>query len=401
MEKLAIHGGRPVRETPLPYGRQYIDEADILAVTEVLRSDFLTTGPKVGELEEKLCLLTGARYAVAVSSGTAALHGACAVSGLGVGDEVITSPLTFAASANCILYTGAKPVFADIDPDTYNLSPQAVRDCLTPRTKGVIGVDFAGQAADLDGIREICIERGLFLVEDAAHAIGTTYKGAPVGSIADMTTFSFHPVKTVTGGEGGAILTDSEELAGKLRLFRSHGITRDPEMMGKKDEGSWYYEQIALGFNYRLTDIQSALIISQLDKLTAFARRRREIVRQYNEAFADIEGLILPKNSPDSATVPHLYVLQLDTAKLTGSRREIYEALHAENILCNVHYIPVYTMPYYQSLGYSPGLCPQAESLYQRILSIPLHYSMTDEDTNTVITAVKKVLKWYARSAQG
>ena len=297
MEKPAIEGGKPVREKPIFYGHQYIDEADIQAVTEVLRSDYLTCGPKIGELEKKLCELTGARYAVVCANGTAALHIAALSAGVGEGDEVITTPITFAASANCALYCGARPVFADIDPGTYNIDPAKVEAAVTLRTKAVVAVDYTGQSADLTPLLEICKKHGMTLIEDGAHVIGTSYKGQPNGSIADMTTFSFHPVKTVTGGEGGAVLTNDETLYKKLLLYRSHGITRDESLMEHEPDGPWYYEQIDLGYNYRMTDIQAALIISQLDKLDLFGARRKEIVKRYDEAFGAMPELFVQRRS--------------------------------------------------------------------------------------------------------
>ena len=293
MEKLAINGGTPVREKKLYYGHQYIDDADIDAVVQVLKSDYLTCGPEIERLEKRLCELTGAKYAVVCSNGTAALHIACQAAGLGVGDELITTPITFAASANCALYCGARPVFADIDDKTYNIDPMAVEQKITDRTKAVVAVDFTGQAVQLDALLPLCHEKGIVLIEDGAHSIGTRYKGKGVGSIADMTTFSFHPVKTVTGGEGGAVLTNSKEYYEKLLLYRAHGITRNPDFMDRASEGPWYYEQVELGMNYRMTDIQAALINSQLDKLDVFAARRREIVKRYNEAFSKMPELIV------------------------------------------------------------------------------------------------------------
>lgn len=392
MERLAILGGTPVRETPIYYGHQYIDDADVAAVASVLRSDYLTTGPKVGQLEQALCTLTGARYAAAVSNGTAALHAACYAAGIGAGDEVITTPMTFAASANCVLYCGGTPVFADIDPETYNLSPASIREKITSRTKAVIAVDFTGQPAQLDEIRAICTEHSLVLIEDAAHAIGSKFDGRPVGSIADLTCFSFHPVKTVTGGEGGAVLTGNQAVYEKLLLFRAHCITRNPAQMEKEPEGAWYYEQTGLGPNYRLTDFQAALICSQLEKLDRFAARRKEIVRRYDAAFLEMPELVVQKEIPQADTVRHLYILQLDLKRLTCTRREFFDALAAENVVPNVHYIPVYYHPYYRQLGYEKGLCPAAERLYERILSLPLYYGMTDADVESVITAVKKVI---------
>ncbi len=293
MEKPAIEGGTPVRETKLFYGHQYIDEADVKAVSEVLVSDYLTCGPKITELEERLCALTGAKYAVVCSNGTAALHIAALAAGVGEGDELITTPITFAASANCALYCGAKPVFADINPRTYNISPECVAEKITDKTKAVVAVDFTGQAVELAPLLKLCQGKGIVLIEDGAHSIGTKYNKMPVGSIADMTTFSFHPVKTVTGGEGGAVLTNREDLYEKLLLYRSHGITKDARFYQKESHGPWYHEQIDLGYNYRITDMQCALILSQLDKLALFAKRRREIVEQYNAAFRTMPELFV------------------------------------------------------------------------------------------------------------
>lgn len=395
MDKPAIEGGKPVRETPIFYGHQYIDEADIQAVTEVLRSDYLTCGPKIGELEKKLCALTGAKYAVVCANGTAALHIAALSAGVGEGDEVITTPITFAASANCALYCGARPVFADIDPETYNIDPAKVEAAITPRTKAVVAVDYTGQSVELLPLLEICKKHGLTLIEDGAHVIGTTYKGQPNGSVADLTTFSFHPVKTVTGGEGGAVLTNNEALYKKLLLYRAHGITRDESLMEHVPDGPWYYEQIALGYNYRMTDIQAALIISQLDKLPMFRARRKEIVRRYDEAFGKMPELFVQREIPESDTTRHLYILRIVPEKLKIDRRRFFDALAAENVHGNVHYIPTYYFPYYEKLGYRRGLCPNAEKLYEEIVSLPLYYAMSDEDTESVIEAVKKIVDYY------
>ena len=362
-----------------------------------MKSDFLTCGPKVRETEKKLCDITGARYAVLVSNGTAALHAACHAAELHEGDEIITTPLTFAASANCALYCGAKPVFADIDRDTYNISPKSIEERITDRTRAVVAVDFTGQAAEMDAIRNICERHHLVLIEDGAHSIGTKYNGIPVGSLADMTTFSFHPVKTVTAGEGGAIMTNSEMLYKKLQLFRTHGITRNPKWMEKKAEGSWYYEQISLGLNYRITDIQAALLGSQLDKLDMFAKRRKEIVEKYNKVFEKMQEVVVQKEIPQSDTVRHLYLLQLKLECLKAGRKEIFDALTAENVGCNVHYIPVYYFPHYQKMGYKKGVCPNAEYLYERLITIPLYYGMTDEDVEKVIAAIKKVMDYYKK----
>ncbi|MDY4069535.1 MAG: UDP-4-amino-4,6-dideoxy-N-acetyl-beta-L-altrosamine transaminase [Lachnospiraceae bacterium] len=397
MEKPAIEGGTPVRDTKLFYGHQYIDEADIKAVTDVLRSDFLTCGPQIGNLEKRLCELTGARYAVACSNGTAALHMACQAAGIGEGDELITTPITFAASANCALYCGARPVFADINPETYNIDPACVKEKITERTKAVVAVDYTGQAVELNPLLEMCHEKGITLIEDGAHSIGTLYDGRPVGSIADMTTFSFHPVKTVTGGEGGAVLTNDPKLYQRLKLFQTHGITREPELLQHEAHGSWYYEQIELGMNYRMTDMQAALISSQLDKLPMFSRRRKEIVAKYDQAFSRIPELFVQKEIPESDTTRHLYILRIRPEKLTIDRKQFFEAMTAENICCNVHYIPVYYHPYYEKLGYEKGLCPHAEKLYSEIMSLPLYYSLTDQDVEDVITAVRKLCEYYKK----
>lgn len=397
MENLAINGGTPVRDTKLFYGHQYIDEADIQAVVDVLKSDYLTCGPKITELEKRLCEITGAKYAVVVSNGTAALHIACQAAGVTEGDEVITTPITFAASANCALYCGAKPVFADINERTYNIDPTSIAEHMTEKTKAVVAVDFTGQAVELDPIMKLCKEKGAVLIEDGAHSIGTRYNDRGVGSVADMTIFSFHPVKTVTGGEGGAVLTNNEEYYKKLVLFRAHGVTRDTSLMEKECEGGWYYEQVALGMNYRMTDIQAALVLSQLDKLEMFSNRRKEIVAKYNAAFAEIPEITVQEEIAESDTTRHLYILRIRPDLLNVDRKGFYDAMAAENICCNVHYIPVYYHPYYEHLGYKKGLCPKAEKLYDEMMSLPLYYGMTDKDVEDVIVAVKKIVAYYRK----
>lgn len=396
MQRPAICGGMPVRERQIHYGHQYIDEADIEAVVSVLRSDYLTCGPQIKELEDKLCKLTGAAYAVVCSNGTAALHLACLAAGVSEGDEVVTTPITFAASANCALYCGARPVFADICEDTYNIDPASVTQCITDQTKAVVAVDFTGQAAQLNELTAICKEHRLVFIEDAAHSIGTKYDGKGVGSIADMTTFSFHPVKTVTGGEGGAVLTNNKEYYEKLLLYRGHGITREMSLMEHAVDGPWYYEQLELGYNYRLTDIQAALIGSQLDKLSLFAARRKEIVAAYNQAFGGREDIRVQTEIKESDTVRHLYILRLVPEKITIGRREFFDALAAENICGNVHYIPTYYFPYYERLGYRKGTCPKAEKLYEEIITLPLYYGMSDQDVADVICGVLKIADYYA-----
>lgn len=397
MEQLAIFGGNPVREKALNYGRQYIDREDVEAVSEALLGEELTCGPKIRELEEKFCQVTESRYAVVVSNGTAALHLAAMAANFGEGDEVIVSAITFAASANCILYCGARPVFADINPETYNLDPKSVESLVTPRTKGVVAVDFTGQSIEQDAIREICRKHGLVLIEDAAHAIGTRYRGRAVGSMADMTCFSFHPVKTVTSGEGGAITTNDEALYRRLLRLRSHGITRNREEMVHPCDARWYNEQVELGFNYRMTDIQAVLLLSQLKKLPAFAARRKEIVAKYDAAFRGMPEVKVQREIPESDTVRHLYILRLNLERLTCDRRAFFDALWAENIHSQVHYLPVYWHSYYEKLGYGKGLCPNAEKYYQEVMSLPLHYTLTDEDVEDVIHAVGKIVSFYRK----
>lgn len=397
MENLAVFGGTPVFEKKIGYGHQYIDDNDIQAVVDVLKSDYLTCGPKIEEAEKKLCEITGAKHAVLIANGTAALHATCFAAGIGPGDEVITTPITFAASANCALYCGARPVFADINPETYNIDPDSIEKCITGKTKAVVAVDFTGQAVEIKRIREICDKYNLIFIEDAAHSLGTKYNGESVGSLADMTEFSFHPVKTCTAGEGGAITTNDDELYKKLVLFKTHGITRNQSLMDKESEGGWYYQQVALGYNYRMTDIQAALLSSQLDKLDMFAKRRKELVKKYDEAFKLFPEITVQKEIPESDTVRHLYILQFNLEMLKCGRREIFDALQAEGIGVNVHYIPTYMFPYYQSLGYKPGICPNAERLYERIVSIPLYYGLTDEQQEKVIEAVEKVVNYYKK----
>ncbi|MCM1185930.1 MAG: UDP-4-amino-4,6-dideoxy-N-acetyl-beta-L-altrosamine transaminase [Lachnoclostridium sp.] len=397
MQQLAIHGGKPVREKPLYYGRQCIEQDDVDAVTATLLSDYITCGPKVTELEQALCEETGAKYAVVVSNGTAALHLAALAAGFKEGDEVIVSSITFAASANCVLYCGAKPVFADINPQTYNIDPASVRSLITPKTKGIVAVDFTGQAVELDEIRAICREHNLILIEDAAHAIGTKYKGQPVGSIADMTCFSFHPVKTITAGEGGAITTNDSRLYHKLIRLRTHGITRNQEEMEHPTDAKWYNEQMELGYNYRMTDFQAALLLSQLRKLSRFSARRRELVQKYDKAFAEMPEIVVQKEIPESDTTRHLYILRLKPELLTCDRRQFFDALYAENICPQVHYMPVYYHSYYEKLGYRRGICPNAEKYYEEVMSIPLYPSLTEEEAQDVISAVKKVVQYYRK----
>lgn len=376
----------------IPYGHQTIDEKDIQAVIEVLRSDYLTTGPAVEAFEQKVAAYVGAKYAVAVSNGTAALHIACLAAGIGEGDEMITSPITFAASANCVLYCSGTPVFADIDPRTYNISPEEIERKITSRTKAIIPVHFTGQPCDMDAIGAIAEKYGLTVIEDGAHALGAALHGRKIGTFSHMTTFSFHPVKPITTGEGGMVVTDDEKLYERLRLFRSHGITREETLMEENCEEcgqSWYYQQIELGYNYRMTDIQAALGISQMDKLEAFLAKRREIAKRYNEAFTGNPHIVVPYQPEGTKSGWHLYVIRVPGT----DRGELYRRLQEAGIGVNVHYIPVYRHPYYQKHGYDKVCCPRAEELYRQMLSLPIYPGLTEEQQEQVICAVQKILK--------
>jgi len=398
MEKLAINGGYPVRVSKIYYGHQWINEDDIKAVEEVLRSDYLTSGPKNDEAAQALCDYLESKYAVLLNSDTSALHCACMAAGVGPGDEVITTPITFAASANCALYCGAKPVFADIDLETYQIDPRSIEEHITEHTKAVVAVDYTGAVVNVKEIRRICDEHNLVFIEDAAHSIGSKYDGKKVGTLADMTCFSFHPVKTITAAEGGAIITNNEEYFKKVTLAHAHGITHgEVAFEDEPHEGPWYYEQIAMGYNYRMTDIQAGLLLSQLKKLDMFGTRRREIVKAYDNAFKDIPELIIQKEYPESISYRHLYILHLDLDKLNCTRRQFFDAMSAENVQCQIHYIPIYWFPYYKKLGFERGLCPNAEELYKGIMSLPLYPKMDNQDVEDVIYAVKKVLDNYRK----
>jgi perosamine synthetase len=394
-EALAIHGGPPVRSSVLPYGRQRLDEGDVAAVVEALRSDWLTTGPRVAAFEAAVAARVGVRYGVAVSSGTAALHAAVAVAGIGKGDEVIVPPLTFAATANAVLYCGATPVFADIRSDTLTIDPAAVEQQLTGRTRAIIGVDFAGHPSDLDSLAALARPRGLVLIEDAAHALGAEYRGRPLGRCADLTTFSFHPVKHVTTAEGGMLTTDDPRLAERARHFRNHGITS--EASDRFREAEYQYEMVELGFNYRLSDLQCALGLSQLSKLDRFLARREAIAARYRATLGDVPGISLPVVAPDVRHAWHIFPILLDLPRLASDRRAIVAALRAEGIGATVHYVPVYWHRYYQRLGYPKGLCPVAEGLWERLLTLPLFPAMTERDVEDVIVATGKVLGHFAR----
>jgi perosamine synthetase len=396
LQSLAINGGSPVRATFLPYGRQSIEEADVAAVVEVLRSDWLTTGPRVAEFEEAFAARVGAAYAVSFSSGTAALHGAAFAAGLKAGDEAITTPLTFAATANCVLYQAATPVFADVSADTLNLDPDQITKKLSSKTRAILPVDYSGHPADLAVIMGVAQSQGLIVIEDACHALGAEFGGKRVGSIADMTVFSFHPVKHITTGEGGMVATNNPQLAETLRHFRNHGISSDARQ--RQSAGQWHYEMVLLGFNYRLPDLVCALGLEQLKRLDANLARRREIAAQYTTAFREVPGVIAPSVRPQANPAWHLYPIRLDLEKLTEDRAQIFRALRAENIGVNVHYIPVHLHPYYRDrFGFHGGEFPVAEDAYSRLISLPMFHSMTGQDVKDVIAAVTKVVSSYAR----
>lgn len=377
------------RDSFLAYGQQWIDDEDIQAVIDTLRSPFLTTGPKIAEFEKAVADYVGAKYAVAFSNGTAALHGACYAAEIGEGDEVITTPITFAASANCVRYTGGSVVFADIDSNTYNIDPIDIERKITGKTKAIIPVDFTGQPADMDVIMEIADRHNLVVIEDGAHSLGADFNGKKVGTLADMTMFSFHPVKPVTTAEGGVIVTNNEEYYKKLKLFRSHGITQTAYA---EEQGAWYYEMVDLGYNYRMTDLQSALGVSQMKKLDSFIERRREIASLYNELLEDVTGIKTPFQLELTKSGWHLYSIQLDRNLISKSRKEVFDQMRALNIGVHVHYIPVYWHPYYKKMGYERGICPKAEEWYEQALTLPIFPGMTDEDVVDVVEVLKTVV---------
>ncbi len=393
--KLAIEGGLPVRERLLPYGHQSIDDHDITGIVEVLRSDWLTTGPAVQAFEKGVAEFVGAKHGIAVSNGTAALHAAMYAVEIGRNDQVIVPTMTFAASANAVAFQGGTPVFVDVEPDTLLIDPKQVEARISSHTKAIVAVDYAGQACNYDALYEIASRHGLPLVADACHALGGTYKGRSVGALADLSTFSFHPVKLITTGEGGLITTDNERLSQRMRIFRNHGITTDHRQRAEK--GSWFYEMADLGYNYRLTDFQCALGLSQLRKLGGWIVRRQKIAHQYDEAFANVPALEPLAVRADVSHAYHLYVIKLNLESLKTDRSTIFAALRAEGIGANVHYIPVHLHPYYRRrFNTGPGLCPVAERAYEQILSLPVFPAMTDEDIEDTVTAVRKVIEAYS-----
>ena len=394
-DPLALHGGRPVRGALLPYGRHLVEDDDVQAVVATLRDGLITTGPAVTEFERAFAAAVGARHAVAVSSGTAALHAAVFAAGLGPGDEAVTTPLTFVATSNAVLYQGARPVFADVRPDTLTLDPAAAAAALTPRTRALMPVHFAGQACDVDEWERLARARGLVLIQDAAHALGAEVHGRRVGGGSGLTVFSLHPVKHITTGEGGVVTTDDAGLAERMRRFRNHGLATDA---GTRDaHGRLWSEMVDLGYNYRLTDLQCALGRSQLGKLERFLARRESIAEHYLAALKDVPGLALPQVVPDARHGWHIFPVLLELPRLAADRATVYAALRAENIGVTLHYVPAYWHPYYAARGYPRGLCPIAERAAERMLTLPIFPGMTEQDLADVVGAVRKVLGHYQR----
>ncbi len=393
-DRLALYGGEPVRRDLLPYARQALTEDDIAAVVEVLRSEWLTTGPKVAEFEEAFASYVGAAHAVSFSSGTAALHGAVFAAGLEAGDEAVTTPLTFCATANCLLFQGATPVFADVEAATLNLDPDEVRRRLSSHTKAILPVDYAGHPADLDEVLALSERHGLVVIEDAAHALGARYRNRSIGSVSHMTVFSFHPVKHLTTGEGGMVTTDDDTFAHRMRMFRSHGI--DIDFRQRESQNSWRYDMVALGHNFRLTDIGAALGHSQLHRLDANLARRSEIATRYTEAFLELPGVTCPRVKADVQPAWHLYPLRLDLARASCGREEIFRALKVEGVGVNVHYLPIHLHSYYRSrFGNRRGEYPIAEQAYEALISLPMFPAMADDDVQDVLDAVRKVTRFF------
>ena len=397
MNKPAIEGGKPTRDTFLPYGSHWLDDKEINEVIDTLKSSWITTGPKMRIFEEKFKKMRGSKHAIAVNSGTAALHISTSSIGIKPGDEVITTPMSFVASSNCILYRGGTPVFADIKNDTYNIDPLEIRKKITPKTKAIIPVHFTGQPCDMDEIQEIAEENNLYIIEDAAHAIDAEYKCKKIGNISDLTTFSFHPVKNITTAEGGMVTTNNDDLYDKLLMFRTHGISRDAvKRFGKS--GGFYYDMQYLGFRYNLSELHASLGIHQLDKLESFQKRRREIVKIYNRELQNIEEIIVPYVKKNVKHSWHLYIIQLDLDNLKVDRDYIFKALREENIGVNVHYIPIHYHSYYKKkFKLEKGILPNVEELFPKIITIPLFQKMSDDDVYDVINALEKVIKFYRK----
>ncbi|MFX1288061.1 MAG: UDP-4-amino-4,6-dideoxy-N-acetyl-beta-L-altrosamine transaminase [Promethearchaeota archaeon] len=397
MDKPAVEGGKPIREKFLPYGIQWLDEKEIAEVVDSLKSDWITTGPKMKKFEDHFKDYIGSKYAVAVNSGTAALHISTSTLGIKPGDEVITTPLTFVASANCVVYRGGTPILADIRKDTYNIDPNEIRKKISPRTKAIIPVHFGGQPCDMDEITEIADEHDLIVIEDAAHAIDAEYKGKKIGNISKLTCFSFHPVKNITTAEGGMVTTNDDELYDKLLMFRTHGISKTAEKRFGK-AGDFFYDMQFLGFRYNMSELHASIGIHQLGKLGGFQKRRREIVDIYNRELQKIEEVTIPYVQENVKHTWHLYVIQLNLEKLRVDRDQIFRALREENIGVNVHYIPVHYHSFYQSnFGFKQGILPNVEWLYPRLLTIPLFPKMSDNDVYDVINAIEKVINYYKK----
>lgn len=386
----------------IPYGRQDINQADIDAVVQVLQSDWLTQGPNLPAFEQAVLKVCGGKYAIATNSATSALHIACLALGLEAGDYLWTSPNTFVASANCALYCGANVDFIDIDPRTYNLCPQKLEEKLIEAKKHnklpkiVIPVHFAGQSCDMEAIHKLSQEYGFSIIEDASHAIGGSYQGNSIGNgqYSDITIFSFHPVKIITTAEGGMAVTNNPQLAEKLGLLRSHGITREPHLMTEPMHGPWYYQQVELGFNYRMTDMQAVLGVSQITRLKEFIEKRHALAAYYDQQLNALP-ITLPWQHPDTYSAYHLYVIRLKLAEIKFSHKEVFEALRASNILVNLHYIPVYNQPYYQKMGFRQGYCPNAEQYYQEAISLPMYSSLTEQQQDKVISELQRLLSGY------
>jgi len=371
----------------IPYGRQWIDEEDIRAVVDVLRSDWITTGPKVSEFEHAVMDFVGAEHAVAVNSGTAALHAAMCAIGVGPGDEVILPPMTFVATANCVVFQGATPVFADVDADTLLINPAEVESKITERTKAIIAVDYAGQPCDYNALRDIAGRHGLVLIADACHSIGAQFNGRNVGTLADLSVFSFHPVKHITTGEGGMVVTDETKFAEKMRRFRNHGIATDYKQ--REEQKTWFYEMVELGYNYRITDFQCALGLSQLKKLPSLLEKRRRIASHYDNAFASVSAIQPLSIQKHALHAYHLYVIKLNLKAFGLSRKKLFQKMRNKGIGANVHYIPAHLHPYYRkNFGTYSNLCPIAEKVYEQIISIPIYPGMTDKDIQKVINVL-------------
>jgi len=392
MEKLAIEGGRPVRKTLLPYGRHHIANEDVRAVTRTLGSEWITQGPKIQQFEEAFARYVGARFAVSFSSGTAALHAACHAAGIESGAEVITSPMTFVASANCILYENGRPVFADVDPVFGHLSVEKVVEQITDRTRAILPVHYSGNPCDIDALSKLAKSRGLTVIEDACHALGAEVRNRRIGSGANLTVFSLHPVKHITSGEGGMVTTNRVREHKRLLAFRNHGITKPGH------NGSWYYEMRELGYNYRMTDISASLGLSQLGRADRELARRRSLVERYRRILSDIEQIEIPPERPGCSSAHHLFYVLLNFDRLTAGKARIFKSLRSENIGVQVHYIPVHLHPYYKErFGTKPGDFPEAERFYERELTLPLFPSMTRKDQDDVNLALRKVLGRFTR----